>query len=49
MTTEQTELLKTSLKYGLYGLLIASGLLVGGYIMPDTWLAALKVLWGGLM
>ena len=44
MTTEREALLKTRLKYGLYALLVISGLLAGGYIVEPTWLEAAKLL-----
>lgn len=44
MTIEAESALKTRLKYGLYALIIVSGLLVGGVIIEPTWLEAFKVI-----
>lgn len=48
MTETDTDRLKVRLRYAIYGLLIISGLLIGGWLMPDVWLEGLKALFGGI-
>jgi hypothetical protein len=46
MTTEQVALLKTRLKYGLYVVGIAAGLLAYGFVLPDHFVAIITGIFG---